>query len=406
MSPSTTITSIPAGTGFVIVDGVAVTTPRIFKWAVGEHHNLTASSLVSGTGVQYVYSGWSDGGGQTHDYTVQSSSNTVTATYKTQWQVTFTVNPTGAGTTSPTGSGLWEESGPLSILATPTNGYSFSSWSTSTGSITLTSASSASTSATISGPGTITANFASATGTVSVVITSSPSGAGFVKVDGTAIATPQTFTWTEGSTHTLQANSPVPGGSGVQYIYTGWSDTGGQTHNYTVQSTSNTVTATFKTQYQLTVTSAYGTPLGVGWYDNGKAASFSVTSPAVGSSGTRYVCTGYSGDASGSGTSGTVTMNGPKKITFAWKTQYKLTVKISPFWLSTTNIGVSPASAPTSNGWGSVYYWFDSSTTVTLTAKAISGYKFSKWSGAASVTLATATVKMSGPMTVTATYTR
>jgi hypothetical protein len=99
-------------------------------------------------------------------------------------------------------------------------------------------------------------------------------------------------------------------------------------------------------------------------------------------------------------------MNGPKAITFAWKTQYKLTVKISPFLLSATNIGVSPASTPTSNGWGSVYYWFDSSTTVTLTAKVISGYKFSGWSGATSGTSTTATVKMSGPMTVTASYTR
>jgi hypothetical protein len=99
-------------------------------------------------------------------------------------------------------------------------------------------------------------------------------------------------------------------------------------------------------------------------------------------------------------------MNAPKTITVAWKTQYKLTLYISPFSLSATNIGVSPAGTPTSNGWGSVYYWFDSSTTVTLTAKAISGYRFSRWSGATSGTSTTATVKMSGPKTVTATYRR
>jgi len=490
-APSITITSNPAGTGFVMVDGVAITTPQTFNWAIEEQHILTASSLVSGTDVQYVYTRWSDDGGLTHSYIVQSTSDTVTATYKTQWQVTFgqsglsndatgmvltvgaatytssqlpqtnifiddgtaysytpmvtssvtdkqyvstsvtgdlvtpikssgtatgnykaqwrvtfAVNPVGAGTISPTGAGLWENSGSLPIFATQNTGYSFSSWSSSTGSITFTSASSASTLATISGPGTITANFASVIGTVSVTITSSPSGIGFVMVDRAAITTPQTFTWTIGSTHTLQVNSPVLGGSGVQYVYTDWSDGGGLTHSYTVPSTSAIVTANYKTQYQLNLKSAYGSPRGASWYDSGKSASFSVNSPVSIGSGTRYVCTGYSGSASGTGTSGTVTMNGPKAITFAWKTQYKLTVNISPSSLSATNIGVSPAGTPTSNGQGSVYYWFDSSTTVTLTAKAISGYRFSRWSGTASGTLTISTVKMSGPKTVTATYNR
>ena len=89
VSPSTTITSIPVGTGFVTVDGTAIKTPQTFNWAVGEKHTLTASSLVSGTGVQYVYTGWSDGDGLTHSYTVPGTSNTVTATYETRWQVNF-----------------------------------------------------------------------------------------------------------------------------------------------------------------------------------------------------------------------------------------------------------------------------------------------------------------------------
>jgi poly(3-hydroxybutyrate) depolymerase len=249
-SPSTTITSTPAGTGFITVDGTAITTPQPFNWAIGESHTLSASSLVSETGVQYAYAGWSDGGGQTHSYTVQSTGTTLTASYRTQWQVSFAqsglgsdatgtiltvgsstytssqlpqtniwvddgtvysyiptvtssvagkhyvstgvagglatpikapgtatgtyktqyqlsfaVSPAGAGTTNPTGTGLWKDSGSLPISAAPNPGYSFSSWS-STGSITFTSTNSASTSATISGPGTITANFAPVAGTV------------------------------------------------------------------------------------------------------------------------------------------------------------------------------------------------------------------------------------------------
>ena len=93
--------------------------------------------------------------------------------------------------------------------------------------------------------------------TVEITITSSPiTGVGFVKVDGTAITTPTTFTWTVGSTHTLEALSPVSGGTGIQYVWTSWSDGGTQTHTYTVPSSSETVIAYYKTQYNVTVTAS------------------------------------------------------------------------------------------------------------------------------------------------------
>ena len=69
--------------------------------------------------------------------------------------------------------------------------------------------------------------------------------------------------------------------------------------------------------------SLYGSPLGAGWYDSGNSASFSVTSPATDGTGNQYVCIGYSGDATGSGTSGSVLMSGPKTVTFSWNSQQK-----------------------------------------------------------------------------------
>ena len=80
---------------------------------------------------------------------------------------------------------------------------------------------------------------------VSIVITTSPAGSGFVKVDGSSIDTPQTFTWAIGSTHTLEALSPVTGDAGIQYVWVSWSDGGGQTHTYTAPSSSGTVTAQY-----------------------------------------------------------------------------------------------------------------------------------------------------------------
>ena len=70
----------------------------------------------------------------------------------------------GTGTTSPSGTNVWEDPGSLSIFATTSLvDYEFSSWSADTGSITFELPSASSAIATINGPGTITANFASAT---------------------------------------------------------------------------------------------------------------------------------------------------------------------------------------------------------------------------------------------------
>lgn len=91
-SQTVTITSSPqAGTGFITVNSVAKTAPYTGSWTPGTVLTLSATGTVSGgTGKQYVFSSWSDGGAQTHSYTVQSASDIVTANYLTQYQVTFT----------------------------------------------------------------------------------------------------------------------------------------------------------------------------------------------------------------------------------------------------------------------------------------------------------------------------
>ena len=53
----------------------------------------------------------------------------------------------------------------------------------------------------------------------SVTVTSSPTGSGFITVDSTSYSSPHTFTWAEGSSHTIAASSTVSGGSGIQYTF-------------------------------------------------------------------------------------------------------------------------------------------------------------------------------------------
>jgi hypothetical protein len=140
-----------------------------------------------------------------------------------------------------------------------------------------------------------------------------------------------------------------------------------------------TVIGNYKTQYYLTVTSPFGSPIPTsGWFDAGTSIPASVASPVSGPSGIRYVCTGWTGTgsvpSSGSGTTISFSINEPSSITWNWKNQYLLIVQTNP-----SDLTPQPTRNPTgevdlTNGW-----WYDSSVTVTLTAQSIAGYTFNYW---------------------------
>ena len=156
-----------------------------------------------------------------------------------------------------------------------------------------------------------------------------------VTIDGklyNATGLPYQSWWDNGSSHSFSYQSPlVATSSNKQYA---WTSTTGLS---TLQNGSITVTAygsivgNYKTQYYLTVASLYDSPIpSSGWFDSGTSITASVISPATGSSGTQYVCTGWSGSgsvpASGITAIFNFTITQPSGITWNWKTQYYLTV--------------------------------------------------------------------------------
>ena len=231
-----------------------------------------------------------------------------------------------------------------------------------------------------------------------IIISTNPSGLDFT-VDETTYSSSQTFSWGQGTSHTISVNSPQSGGEGVRYIYTSWSDAGEQSHTYTAPAYDETVTANFKTQYQLTVQSLYGSPSGEGWYDQGSDATFAVTPTTVsGGEGTQYLFTGWTGSGSGSYTgsnvSHTVMMNNPITETANWSTQYYLTAAEAP------NEGGDMTPAPPGG-------WHDSGSGVTVeaTPNTASGYIFSDWSGDLTGTTNPTSITMDSPKSVTANFT-
>jgi hypothetical protein len=320
-----TVTSNPAGSSFVTVDGTLISTPKTYAWAVGSTHTVTASSTVNGvTGAQYVWKTWSDGGSMTHTIIVPIASTTYTATYTTQYYLTMQSTAGGAAT-PPSG---WFQSGTVvSISATPTPGYIFQAWAgTGTGSY---SGSTAAVKITMNSAIAETATFTLPS--ISVTVTSNPTGAGYVTVDGVAVTTPKAFTWTVGSIHTLSAKATVACGTGCQNAFQSWSDGGAASHTITTPNTPRTYTATYTTQYYLTMQATTGgaiTPPST-WYASGAAVTITAT-PSTGYKIQSWTGSG-SGSYSGTATTTMITMRGPitETATFT-KPSIAITVTSNP----------------------------------------------------------------------------
>jgi hypothetical protein len=230
----------------------------------------------------------------------------------------------------------------------------------------------------------------------SITVTSSPSGSGHVKVDGNPITTPQTFIWDIGSTHALEAISPV-NTTDTRYVWSGWSDGGAQNHTYTVPASDATITANWQTQYQVTFNyqvsgggAGYSAP-SVTYYQSG--SPLSVT---AGPSATVWVDSGstytYTNPLSGSGAnerwqtnqaSGTISAQGTINPTYYH--QYKITVTASPsgaiggtFSVTYTQFGTVNTNQPQTTTWNS---WADASTTATVSSpqSPYNGYAFSSY---------------------------
>jgi hypothetical protein len=167
----------------------------------------------------------------------------------------------------------------------------------------------------------------SLTFTTSATVNVEPSANLYVTVDGvkyTSSQLPATFDWVIGSTHTLVVDSTIQG-TGVRYVFVKWSN-GSTDISRSLTATQETqLTATYKTQYQLTVISDLGNPQGSGWYDAGTQATFSVSSPQpesgfMGTLGGKTVFQAWSGDSNAASPSATINMDGPKTVTATWAT--------------------------------------------------------------------------------------
>ena len=171
------------------------------------------------------------------------------------------------------------------------------------------------------------------TPSVQVTVQTTHSGLQFA-IDGTTYSSTQTFSWVPGSSHTIATTSPQNGNTGVRYVWTRWSDNGAISHTV-VPTTNKTYTATFGTQYYLTMTHGTGGTVSPasGWRNGGTAISITATPTNNAQVSYRFDAWTGSGPGSYSGTNNpaSITMNGPitENATFI-QNPVQVTVQTTP----------------------------------------------------------------------------
>jgi hypothetical protein len=353
--------------------------PLSFWWDSGSSHTFSYLSplIVTANTKQYVWTSTSGlSSAQTGTLTV-AGSGSATGNYKTQYYLTLATSPLGIA--SPSGAG-WYDAGANATVSTQAfvditpglSRYRFNGWTTPDMS-EIGNPLASPTTVLVDKAKTVTAEYV-----VQYKTSFNQSGVNsdftgtVTTIDGISYSVstlPASFWYDDATTHTFAFQSPLLATPNAkQYV---WTATTGlstlQTGTITVSS-SGTVTGNYKTQYYLTVTSAYGTPSPTsGWFDSGSSITASTSSPVSGPTGTRYVCTGWTGTgnvpSSGSSTSVAFTITQPSTLVWNWKTQYYLTVKTDPVGLVTI-IGEG---------------WYDTAASVTLTAPSVTTYNFVNW---------------------------
>ena len=240
------------------------------------------------------------------------------------------------------------------------------------------------------------------TPTILVTLQTNPGGLAFT-VDGTTYSSTQNFSWARGSSRTIATTSPQSGGTGVQYLWTNWSDQGLISHTIAPQY-NITYTATFRTQYYLTMNHGAGGTVNAtsGWRNSGTAVSISAT--PTNTTSVSYTFTSWTGTGTGSysGTNNpaSITMNAAITESAAFtQNPVQVTVQTSPS-APTFTVDGSPYTAAQSFSWQP-----GSSHTIATTSPQSDGtgvqYVWKSWSdnGSMSHTVAPTTNK-----TYTATF--
>ncbi len=377
--------------------------------ANGTYPPATQITLSAASAAGYAFQGWAwTGNNSSPDNPgsiVMDGDETVIGSFAACVALATQASPAGDNNTvleSPLpnceggGTDLYNPGTQVLLTAWPGFNFAFDHWSgNASGQVTQTTVS-------LSQPYTATANFL---GCVAVTTAVHPPGAA-----SAGVATPHDC---PGGALTYAPNSQVALTSSLPFTYavfSRWTATGASplsagTPNITLALTTTGATAT--AHYNLCHRLSLATVPA-----NGSGGSISASpEPDCGGNyylpgtqvtltagaNTGFVFVHWSGDASGTGTQVTLTMDADRSAGADFQVAcFGLTTQVAP-----TNGGSVAASPPTCTIPSGLYAY---GTPMTLTATALPGFTFTGWSGDSSSSLTQTTVSVTGPVNITATF--
>ena len=418
------------GTGYACQGGSTLI--HTFTWAVGTQHNYSFNSTVYTTNnyQRFYYSHVSGCGLTRQSGTITASSNcTVTGYYTTQYLLSMTTSPSGAGTVSP-GTEWLNPGTKVTISETPNQYYEFNGWiGQGTGSYSGTSPSAT---ITVGSPVIETANYTYTPPKYNLYFKVNTTNSSLVSYYNNNNCNAQwnyncwgdtaPLTESAGSSGPIWASIP----SGWQFV--SWTGTGsgsytGTSNNFPTVTVNSNITETLNLKpvstYSIKFTfspspsvnsSICSTSQSIVEINNvnytcsqlpktlivspGKSISYSYYTPVYTSYPVRFVYSSVSG-CGVYNQSGTITASSNCTVTGYYTTQYLLSMTTSPSGAGT----VSPGTE-----------WLNPGASVTISETPNSGYRFNYWvgkgSGSYSGNSPSATITLNGPIVETANYSR
>jgi hypothetical protein len=111
----------------VIVEGRTYTAPFQTNWVVGSQHTISTTEIQSASyGTRYLWNGWSDGEGISHQVTIQNKDCLYVANFDTQYYLNVTSDPDYVPVSS--GTEWYAEFSNVILNASMTSGFSFNHW--------------------------------------------------------------------------------------------------------------------------------------------------------------------------------------------------------------------------------------------------------------------------------------
>lgn len=174
-------------------------------------------------------------------------------------------------------------------------------------------------------------------------------------------------------------DAEIDEGQGTRLLFTGWSgDVSGSnlTSNSILMNSPKTATAEWKPQFSLTINSDppdLGNFQGAGWYDSGSQATISAPPNAQAKEDSRLRFGSWSGDYTGSSSTGSILMDRPKVVTAHYLAQYLVSVTYEPQTIL-TNYNV------TSAGWYDVDSFVQlGPAPTTVSVSSVERLRFTSW---------------------------